>query len=36
LERVGFLVDFQANDDNENNNDISKDACFEHYVIIFI
>ena len=30
LKRVGFLVDFQANDDNENNDDITENAGFEH------
>ena len=30
LERVGFLVDFKANNDNKNNNDIPENAGFEH------
>lgn len=30
LKRVGFLVDFETNDDNENNDNITENTGFEH------
>ena len=35
LKRVGFLVDFEANHNNENNNNISENAGFEHIYFIY-
>jgi hypothetical protein len=30
------LVDFQANDNNKNNDDITKNTGFEHFILLGI
>jgi hypothetical protein len=34
LKRVGFLVDFEANHNNKNNDDITENTGFEHFILL--